>query len=63
MQITAEQLQPAARIANISDAELNELVNGERTARTQSRIDFLLGINNLVKSFGQHSKKEAAFFQ
>lgn len=63
MEITAATLQPAASIAKISDAELNDLIHGERNARRQSKIDFLRGINNLVTSFGQNAKKEPAIFQ
>jgi hypothetical protein len=59
----ATDLQPAARIANIGDAELNALVSGERNARRQSQIDFLRGINNLVKSFSQRTEREALVLQ
>ena len=61
--IQATDLQPAARLARIGDVELNDLVNGERNARRQSQIDFLRGINNLVKSFGQRTEREELILQ
>lgn len=61
--IQVTDLQPAAQIARISDVELNDLVSGERNARRQSQIDFLRGINNLVKSFGQRTEREELILQ
>lgn len=63
MNIQLADLQPAARIAKIGDIELNDIVNGERNARRQSQIDFLSGINNLVKSFGQRVARQDQVFQ
>lgn len=63
MNIQPTDLQPAARIAKIGDIELNDIVNGERNARRQTQIDFLLGINNLVKSFGQRTARQDMVIQ
>ena len=58
-----QEFQPAARIAKIGDIELNDIVNGERNARRQAQVDFLLGINNLIKSFGQRTAREDLVLQ
>lgn len=61
--MNTQELQPAATLAGISEADLNTLVNSERTVRTQSQIDFLRGINNLVKSFGQRVNRDDLVIQ
>ena len=58
-----QEFQPAAGIAKIGDIELNDIVNGERNARRQAQIDFLRGINNLIKSFGQRTAREDLVLQ
>ena len=61
--MNAQELQPAAQLAGISETDLNTLVNSERTARTQSQIDFLRGINNLIRSFGQRVTQDDLVIQ
>lgn len=51
-------LKTAARVCHYSQAGLIHLICSERTARTQSQVDFLRGISNLVDALGHRTARE-----